>query len=57
MLQVLEKKRRGIFERSDVPININFPNKKGVAGYDPDFPVEELLKDIPKVARQQAKVR
>lgn len=52
-----EKKKRSLFGTSDVPININFPNKRGMVGYDSELPIEEIVKDIPRIVKDQAKVR
>uniref|UniRef100_A0A8R1HPW2 CIA30 domain-containing protein n=1 Tax=Caenorhabditis japonica TaxID=281687 RepID=A0A8R1HPW2_CAEJA len=51
--KVLEKAKVGIFGSSTVPINTNFPNPKGVVGYDPDFSAKELLAELPKTRRTQ----
>lgn len=54
--KLLDKVKVKVFSGSNAPININFPNPKGVEGYDPDIPAKELLKDVPTIARQQAKL-
>ncbi|VDM60920.1 unnamed protein product, partial [Angiostrongylus costaricensis] len=51
-----EKKKQRLFGNIDVPINFNFPNKRGMPGYDPDIPVSEILKDMPKLLKNQAKL-
>ena len=53
---MLGKEKVKIFSGSNTPINTNFPNPKGVEGYDPDFPMTEVIRDIPSVAKQQAKL-
>ncbi|VDM38194.1 unnamed protein product [Toxocara canis] len=50
------KKRRSLFGASDVPVNINFPNKKGVVGYDPEMPIKEIVTEAPKVMKQHLKM-
>ncbi|KAK6024072.1 hypothetical protein OSTOST_10124 [Ostertagia ostertagi] len=56
--KVGEKKKRRLFGPRDVPININFPNEKGIPDdlYDPDIPVEEILKDAPRLLKKQAEL-
>ncbi|EYC41661.1 hypothetical protein Y032_0560g3465 [Ancylostoma ceylanicum] len=54
--KVGEKKKRSLFGRSDAPININFPNKRGMEGYDPELPLEEIVKDIPRIVKDQTKL-
>ncbi|RCN43654.1 hypothetical protein ANCCAN_10353, partial [Ancylostoma caninum] len=54
--KVGEKKKRSLFGRSDVPININFPNKRGMEGYDPELPLDEIVKDIPRIVKDQTKL-
>ncbi|CAB3396502.1 unnamed protein product [Caenorhabditis bovis] len=54
--KVLQKKKRSIFGTSTVPVNTNFPNPKGVPGYDPEFSVKELIAEIPNTARKQSKL-
>ncbi|KJH44708.1 Complex I intermediate-associated protein 30 [Dictyocaulus viviparus] len=49
------KEGRWFFSRRDVPINFNFPNKRGIPGYDPEAPLSELLRDLPKFVQDQAK--
>ncbi|TKR61231.1 hypothetical protein L596_028371 [Steinernema carpocapsae] len=50
----LEKKKGwSIIKRSDVPISINFPNEKGVEGYDPDVPMKEIIADAPRILKRQ----
>ncbi|CAI4223433.1 unnamed protein product [Auanema sp. JU1783] len=51
-----DKVKVPVFSGSDTPVNINFPNPKGVFGYDPDFTAKELLKSVPGVASSQAKL-
>ncbi|XGW01420.1 hypothetical protein V3C99_013960 [Haemonchus contortus] len=51
-----EKKKRFLFERRDVPMNTNFHNERNIPGYDPDFPIEEIIKDAPRIMKQQAKL-
>ncbi|CAI2354772.1 unnamed protein product [Caenorhabditis sp. 36 PRJEB53466] len=48
-----EKKSVGIFGTSTVPINTNFPNPKGVVGYDPDFSIKELVAELPNTRKTQ----
>ncbi|EGT32969.1 hypothetical protein CAEBREN_01390 [Caenorhabditis brenneri] len=50
---LLEKKKVGMFGTSTVPINTNFPNPKGVLGYDPDFSVKELVAELPNTRKTQ----
>ncbi|CAP30433.1 Protein CBR-NUAF-1 [Caenorhabditis briggsae] len=50
---LLEKKKVGVFGTSTVPINTNFPNPKGVIGYDPDFSVKELVAELPNTRKTQ----
>ncbi|KAK6013687.1 Complex I intermediate-associated protein 30 [Ostertagia ostertagi] len=56
--KVGEKKKRRLFGPRDVPININFPNEKGIPDdlYDTDIPVEEILKDAPRLLKKQAEL-
>ncbi|KAJ1367032.1 hypothetical protein KIN20_027864 [Parelaphostrongylus tenuis] len=51
-----KKKKWSLFGNRDVPINFNFPNPKNIRDYDPDIPVEELVKDMPELLRKQAKL-
>ncbi|PIO77640.1 Complex I intermediate-associated protein 30 [Teladorsagia circumcincta] len=51
-----EKKKRRLFGGRDVPINLNFPNEKGIPGYDAEFPIEEILKDTPRLMKEQAEL-
>ncbi|CAI5450861.1 unnamed protein product [Caenorhabditis angaria] len=55
-VQVMEKKKVGIFGTSNVPMNTNFPNPKGVPGYDPEFSVKELLAELPNTTKKQSKL-
>ncbi|KAK0411032.1 hypothetical protein QR680_005443 [Steinernema hermaphroditum] len=52
----LEKKKWSVFGRSDVPVNINFPNEKGVSGYDIEAPMKEIVADAPALLKQNIKM-
>lgn len=54
--EIQPEKRRSIFGGSDVPVNLNFPNKKGVDGYDPEMPLKEIIAETPKVTKEHLKV-
>ncbi|CAJ0591442.1 unnamed protein product [Cylicocyclus nassatus] len=54
--KVGEKKMQSFFGRSDVPININFPNKRGIEGYDPELPLKDVIEEVPNVVREQTKL-
>ncbi|KHJ83512.1 hypothetical protein OESDEN_16789 [Oesophagostomum dentatum] len=54
--KVGEKKKTPLFSGHDVPINLNFPNRRGIPGYDPEYPLEEIVKDIPGIVKEQSKL-
>lgn len=55
--KVGKKKTVSLLSRMGAPINTNFENERGIAGYDPEFPIKEVVKDAPRLMRDQAKVR
>ncbi|CAJ0586468.1 unnamed protein product, partial [Mesorhabditis spiculigera] len=56
--QVAKPKRRAVFDSDarNVPISLNFPNKKGQADYNPSASIEELVRDGPDIMRAQTKM-
>lgn len=54
--KVGKKKTVSLLSRMGAPINTNFENERGIAGYDPEFPIKEVVKDAPRLMRDQAKL-
>ncbi|KAK5970285.1 Complex I intermediate-associated protein 30 mitochondrial [Trichostrongylus colubriformis] len=51
-----QKAKSAIFSGRDVPMNTNFANERNIRDYDPEFPLEEIIKDAPRLMKQEAKL-
>lgn len=48
--------KTGLFRRPMNPLNISFPNKYFIEGYDPEMELSEILKEAPAFYKDNLKV-
>ena len=51
-----DEHRFQLFHRHDSPISLNFPNQRGIEGYDPEMHINEIIATLPGALKEHTEV-